>query len=217
MRSTRIRALSRRRRHVARLGNRERGGAPTSEHRAFRRGNRELHGLGRLRRRSGPTADRITTCERCQDDGRECQPLHRAGPARRRFGRLSARRWNIYAGAALRDPLQLQAEIMGAAETRVRILRQTGADETVERLRGHGYQGGDRRRLVLENRADEAYRRPPLERLSSADHFVRMAPKAKMSARASGSAPSSLLRGHGTEMFRRSSLRPSPPTTWRPG
>ena len=85
-------------------------------------------------------------------------------------------------------PFEIAQQIARALLPVVRILRQARADDAIERRRRDRLHARHRRRLVLQNRADQARARLAFERLAAREHLEQHAPNAKMSVRASASA-----------------------------
>ena len=68
-------------------------------------------------------------------------------------------------------PFEIAQQIARALIPVVRILREARADDAVERRRGDGLDARHRRRLVLQNRAEQARARLAFERRAAGEHL----------------------------------------------
>ncbi len=120
----------------------------------------------RLRRRGfgDPGRGRGSDARR-QRDGGPHQTLPRL--AAREHGRRRA-----CGGSAFGDPLKVQQQIVRALDTLIRILRETGADDAVERGRHERLRERDRRRVFFHDRAEQTRLRFADERAPAGEHLV---------------------------------------------
>ena len=96
------------------------------------------------------------------------------------LARLSARKhWRRRAqrGSAFGDPLEIQQQIVRALHALVGILREARADDAIERGVHQRLRGRDRRRVLLQNRAEETRLALADERAPAREHLVEDAAK----------------------------------------
>ncbi len=96
----------------------------------------------------------------------------------------------------LGNPAQLVAEVGGGLPARVRVLRHAFANHAIERRWHKRLNLGERRRLLLEDRRDEAGLARRGECRLSGDRFVQHQPEGEDVATCIGGLAFKLLRGH---------------------
>ena len=145
---------------------------------------REASGARRVRR---PAANATAASRSATAHGSQPKRLRRD----RQHGRRDAAR-----RAALRDPLQLAAEIPRALPPVLRVLRQRLPDHPVQRRRRRRHHRRHRRRLLLHDRRDQRRLRRPRERLPPRRHLVQHAPEREDVRPPVRFLPLQLLRRH---------------------
>jgi hypothetical protein len=96
----------------------------------------------------------------------------------------------------LREPLQLQRDIVRALNPVGRICHQAGAQQPVERDGRRRLQRRHRRRLSIQNRRNQARLRFALESLSTGEHLVQHCTEGKDVGPRIGVLPLELLGRH---------------------
>src|SRR5215467_13196033 len=88
-------------------------------------------------------------------------------------------RLHTYGGGTVRQPLQLQHQIVGALPSVIGIFRYAQREELIELRRSNGLDTGCRLRLLADDSGDKARLALAFEGLFACDHFVQNSAKSK--------------------------------------